>query len=414
MQRLPSRSTTPPCCALVAAAAFLVLAGCGDDKGHQKANQTGQTTGTSASTSSRRGRARHPARFRLQRIGRFNQPLFVTQPPGDPRRLFVVEKRGRVKVVRGGRVLRRPFLSLRGQVSTAIEQGLLGMAFAPSYRRSRLFYVAFTDRHGRLRIEEWRRSRRSADRANEATRRRVLSIRSQPARTHNAGNLAFGPDGRLYIGVGDGGGPDDPRRVGQDRSTLLGKLLRIDPRRHGRHRYRAPDSNPFVRRRGMRDEIWAYGLRNPWRFSFDRGTGALVLGDVGQEAYEEIDYRPRGRGRGANFGWSAFEGNHRLNRAVSARRHVRPIHTYGRDNGCAVIAGYVVRDPALPRLRGRLLYGDFCNGEIRSLVPRAPRARDPRREHVRVQALSSFGEDRRGRIYVTSLAGPVYRLVAPR
>ena len=162
----------------------------------------------------------------------------------------------------------------------------------------------------------------------------------------------------------------------------------------------------------MRDEIWAYGLRNPWRFSFDRKTGALVLGDVGQEAYEEIDYR-RDRGRGANFGWSAYEGNHRLNRRVHARGHVRPIHTYGRDNGCSVIAGYVVRDPALPRLAGRLLYGDFCNGDIRSLIPRSPRARDPRREHVHVQALSSFGEDRRGRIYVTSLAGPVYRIVAP-
>ena len=397
------------------AAAVIALPGCGDDQRSRAPQQsvTRQDGRSTGAASVPRSDTRSSARFRLQRIGRFNQPLYVTQAPGDTRRLFVVEKRGRVKVVRGGRVLRRPFLSLRGQVSTATEQGLLGLAFAPSYHRSRRFYVSFTDRSGALRIEEWRRSRRSPDVANEARRRLVLRIRSQPQKTHNGGGIVFGPDGRLYVGVGDGGGPRDPRRVGQDRSSLLGKLLRIDPRRKGRQRYRVPRSNPFVRRRGMRDEIWAYGLRNPWRFSFDRATGALVIGDVGQEAYEEIDFRRRGRGRGANFGWSAFEGNHRLNRAVSARNRVRPIHTYGRDNGCSVIAGYVVRDPALPRLRGRLLYGDFCEGDIRSLKPRQPRARDVRREHIRVQALSSFGEDRRGRIYVTSLAGPVYRIVAP-
>jgi glucose/arabinose dehydrogenase len=390
---------------------LLALAGCGGGKSRQKGHE-GSPTGETK-TQGRRA-SPGPTRFALQRLGRFNQPLYVTQPPADPRRLFVVEKRGRVKVIRGGRVLKRPFLSLRGQVSTATEQGLLGLAFAPSYRRSHRFYVAFTDRHGVLRVEEFRRSRRSADRANEGTRRLVLAIRSQPEKTHNGGSLVFGPDGFLYIGVGDGGGPRDPKRTAQDRSKLLGKLLRIDPRRHRRQRYRSPPSNPFVRRRGMRDEIWAYGLRNPWRFSFDRETGALVLGDVGQEAYEEIDYRPRGKGRGANFGWSAYEGNHRLNRSVHARGHVRPIHTYGRDNGCAVMAGYVVRDPALPRLRGRFLYGDFCTGEIRSLVPHAPLARDPRREHVRVQALSSFGEDLGGRIYATSLAGPVYRIVPKR
>jgi glucose/arabinose dehydrogenase len=386
----------------------LACAGCG---GARRGHDGKQRSATGPAKNRSQHGSRGPARFALQRLGRFNQPLYVAQAPGDARRLFVVEKRGRVKVIRGGRVLRRPFLSLRGQVSTATEQGLLGLAFAPSYTRSHRFYVAFTDRHGVLRVEEFRRSRSSADYANEATRRLVLAIHSQPEKTHNGGSLVFGPDGLLYIGVGDGGGPRDPKRTAQDRSKLLGKLLRIDPRRHGRQRYRSPRSNPFVRRRGMRDEIWANGLRNPWRFSFDRRTGALLLGDVGQEAYEEIDYRPRGNGRGANFGWSAYEGNHRLNRSVHAPGHVRPIHTYGRDNGCAVVAGYVVRDAALPRLRGRFLYGDFCTGEIRSLVPHAPLARDPRREHVRVQALSSFGEDLRGRIYVTSLAGPVYRIV---
>jgi glucose/arabinose dehydrogenase len=397
------------CAGLGVAVAF--VAGCGKD---QPRRSPQRKTGQAATSQPATRRPPPRTRFALQRLGRFNQPLYIAQPPGDPRRLFVVEKRGRIKVIRGGRVLRRPFLSLRGQVSTATEQGLLGLAFAPSYQRSHRFYVAFTDRHGVLRVEEFRRSRRSRDYANEGTRRLVLPIRSQPEKTHNGGSLQIGPDGKLYVGVGDGGGPRDPKRTAQNRSLLLGKILRIDPRRRGRHRYTSPRSNPFVRRRGMRDEIWAYGLRNPWRFSFDRKTGGLVLGDVGQEAYEEIDFRPRDRGRAVNFGWSAYEGNHRLNRRVHARHHVRPIHTYGRDNGCAVVAGYVVRDPALPRLAGRLLYGDFCTGDIRSLVPHAPRARDPRREHVHVQALSSFGEDRRGRLYVTSLAGPVYRIVSAR
>ncbi|HEX6387953.1 MAG TPA: PQQ-dependent sugar dehydrogenase, partial [Solirubrobacteraceae bacterium] len=264
---------------------------------------------------------------------------------------------------------------------------------------------------GDLRVEEWRA--RTRDYAPRSSRRLVLKIR-QPRPTHNGGNLVFGPDGLLYIGVGDGGGPGDPRRAGQNRGTLLGKLLRIDPRRDGRRRYRVPLTNPFLRVRGARDEIYAYGLRNPWRFSFDRKTGALVLGDVGQEAYEELDYRPRKRLAGANFGWSAYEGNHRFNRRIRARRHVRPMHTYGRDRGCSVIAGYVVRDPALRPWNGRLLYGDFCSGEISSIVPRSPRGRAPRRERLRVPGLSSFGEDRRGRIYAISLAGPVYRIVTSR
>jgi len=350
-------------------------------------------------------------RLRLQRVGRFARPVYLTQPPDDPDRLFVVEKGGRVRVVRDRRVLRRPFLSLRGKVSTATEQGLLSLAFAPSYRVSRRVYVSYTDRRGDLRIEEWRARRSNPDRADRATRRLVLRIR-KPAPTHNGGHVLFGPDGLLYIGVGDGGGPGDPRRTGQDRGTLLGKLLRIDPRATAGRRYRVPSTNPFVRLRGARDEIYAYGLRNPWRFAFDRRTGALVLGDVGQETFEELDYRPRKHSAGANFGWSAYEGNRRFNRRIRARDAVPPMHTYGRDRGCSVIAGPVVRDPRLPKLNGRMLYGDFCSGEVSSIVPHAPRGRNPRREHLRVPLLSSFGEDRAGRVYALSLTGPVYRLVS--
>jgi glucose/arabinose dehydrogenase len=348
--------------------------------------------------------------MRLVRLGRFNQPVYVTQPRGERRRLFVVERTGRVRVVRGRRVLRRPFLSVRGRVSLGTEQGLLSVAFAPDYLRSRRLYYSYTDRWEHLRIVEARRSRRSPDRIDRSTRRLVIRIR-KPASTHNGGHLAFGPDGLLYIGTGDGGGPGDPRRKGQNRASLLGKLLRIDPHATRRRRYRVPRSNPFRRVRGARDEVYAYGLRNPWRFSFDARTGRLYIGDVGQERWEEIDAVSRRRAKGANFGWSAYEGKRRYNRRLRAPGHVRPVHVYGRRQGCSVIGGYVVRDPELGRrLRGRYLYGDFCSGEIRSLRIRGRRARALRSENVRIPALSSFGEDSRRRLYVTSLSGPVYRL----
>ena len=382
----------------------VVAAGCGSGGDRQASPQRDAGDGARVSKT---------ARFALERVGRFARPLSVAQPRDDPDRLFVVEKGGRVRVVRRGMVLRTPFLSLRGRVSTLTEQGLLGLAFAPSYVRTGLLYVAFTDRRGDLRVEEWRRSARSPDRVRRTSRRLVLRV-PQPAPTHNGGHLVFGPDGLLYIGVGDGGGPGDPRRKAQNRASLLGKILRIDPRRDGRRRYHVPTTNPFVRVRGARDEVYALGLRNPWRFSFDRLTGALLIGDVGQESFEELDYRPRDRSAGSNFGWSAFEGNRRFNRRVRARRHVPPIHTYARDRGCSVIGGYVVRDPALRGLQGRDLYGDFCNGELRSLVPRAPRSRDVRGERVEIPQLSSFGEDAAGHVYVVSLGGLVHRLVPPR
>jgi glucose/arabinose dehydrogenase len=349
-------------------------------------------------------------RLRLKPVANFARPLFLTQPREDRTRLFVVEKGGRVRIVRDGKVLKEPFLSVRGRVSDLTEQGLLGLAFAPSFSRTRLLYIAFTDRAGDLRVEEWRASRANPDRAPHSSRRLVLRV-PQPRPTHNGGNLVFGPDGLLYVGVGDGGGPGDPRRAGQDRGTMLGKILRIDPRQTGKRRYRVPTTNPFVRLKGARREIYAYGVRNPWRFSFDRETGAFVMGDVGQEAFEELNYRPRGRLAGANFGWSAFEGNRRFNPRIRARRHVRPMHTYGRDRGCSVIGGPVVRDPGLPSLHGRMLYSDFCSGQISSIVPRAPRGRLPRREGLKVSLAASFGEDSAGRIYVVSLDGPVYRLV---
>jgi hypothetical protein len=242
---------------------------------------------------------------------------------------------------------------------------------------------------------------------------------ADPDPNHNGGLLEFGPDGLLYIGTGDGGGAGDQhgaRGNGQSLGSLLGKLLRIDPRAAGGRAYRIPASNPFVGRAGARPEIYSYGLRNPWRFSFDRRTGDLAIGDVGQDAVEEIDFVPKGRGRGANFGWRPFEGNRRFVSGESAPGHVGPVivQTHG-DGWCSITGGYVVRDPGLHALAGRYVYGDFCLGRIYAARLRAGGATgDGPLALPRVSALSSFGEDARGRVYVTSLDGPVYRLATGR
>jgi glucose/arabinose dehydrogenase len=304
--------------------------------------------------------------------------------------------------------VRRPFLDLSGEVTAGGEQGLLSMAFAPDYARTGLFYVYFTDRGGNQRVQEFRRSTGSPNRADRSTRRQLL-LMDDPYPNHNGGLLLFGPDGLLYIGTGDGGSAGDPENRAQNLDSLLGKILRIDPRAQGSSPYRSPGSNPFVGR-GGRDEIYSYGLRNPWRFSFDR-NGSLYIGDVGQNEFEEIDYVRRGGARGRNFGWSCFEGRSRFNDSRSCPGAVPPILTYGRSGGaCSVTGGVVVRDPQLPALAGRYVYGDYCVGRLRSFRVRGRRATEDRSLNLRVQELSSFGEDARGRVYATSLSGPVYRL----
>jgi glucose/arabinose dehydrogenase len=350
---------------------------------------------------------------RLKRIARLSAPLYVTAPEGDRRRVFVVEQSGRIRVLAGGRRVRRPFLDISRRITSGGEQGLLSMAFAPDYARSGRFYVYFTDTRGDTRVEEYRRSSRNPNRANRGSRRHVL-FADQPYENHNGGLLLFGPDDLLYVGLGDGGSGGDPHNNAQRLGTLLGKILRIDPVNAdaGRGRYRIPGSNPLVGR-GGRDEIYAYGLRNPWRFSFDRATGDLYIGDVGQNEEEEIDYASRGTARGRNYGWSCFEGTRRYDDSRSCPNPVRPIHTYALSgSNCAVTGGVVVRDPGLPGLAGRYVYGDFCGGQIRSFRVTNGRAVDDRSLGLSVPNLSSFGEDARGRVYVTSLNGPVYRLVA--
>jgi glucose/arabinose dehydrogenase len=400
--------------ALTASLAMLMAmpAGCGGEDASPE--QTGASTPSApapgeGSAPSSSGRAAGQG-VRLERVGTFDEPLYVTAPPGDRNRVFVVEKGGKVQLVVKGRRASRPFLDLSGDVSTGGEQGLLSMAFAPDYRRTGRFYVDFTDRGGNTRVQEFKRSRSSPNRADRGSRRQILFVR-QPFENHNGGLVLFGPDRLLYVGLGDGGAGGDPGNRAQRLDTLLGKILRIDPRRSGAKRYRSPRGNPFVGRPG-RDEIYTYGMRNPWRFSFDARTRDLYIGDVGQNRYEEIDYARAGSARGKNYGWSCFEGRHVNNSSRRCPGSVGPVLEYGRGSGaCSVTGGVVVRDAALSGLYGRYVYGDLCRGQLRSFRIAGGRATDDRTVGLRVSTLSSFGVDGRGRVYATSLEGAVYRLV---
>ena len=403
--------------AAVTLLAIVIIAcgGSGDDAdGRQPAPDRGAPAEAPEATATPTATATPAAArgVRLRKVADFADPVYVTSPPGDRARQFVVEQGGRVMVVRDGRKLGAPFLDIRGQVTAGGEQGLLSIAFAPDYAESGLFYVYFTDGAGDQRIVEYRR--RDADRADPGSARLVLRMADSES-NHNGGQLLFGPDDLMYVGTGDGGGGGDQhgrRGNAQNLGSLLGKILRIDPRAGGGRPYQVPRENPFVGRSGARSEIYAYGLRNPWRFSFDRRTGDLTIGDVGQNAWEEIDFVRRGAGRGANFGWRPFEGRARYAPGESAPGHVRPVIVRSHAAGnCSITGGVVVRDPALAGLRGRYVFGDFCKGRVQSARLSRGRARGVRRTSLKVDSLSSFGEDAQGRVYVLSLGGPVYRIV---
>jgi glucose/arabinose dehydrogenase len=351
------------------------------------------------------------ARFKLAKLGDFESPVYVTQPPHGDEHLYVVEQTGRIIQVAPSGGGQATFLDLSDQVTSGGEQGLLSMAFAPDFADSRLFYVDYTDTDGNTQVVEYHAPKGGV--ADPESARSVIEV-DQPFTNHNGGQLQFGPDRLLYIGLGDGGSEDDPQRNGQDLSTPLAKILRIDPRPAGDKPYGVPGDNPFAGQDGTAPETYAYGLRNPWRFSFDR-TGDLWIGDVGQNEFEEVDGVTPRQAAGANFGWSAFEGDTRFNDDQHAPHATRPVLTYSHDEGCSVTGGYVVRDRELPSLYGRYLYGDFCQGDLRSFTarPGAP-ARDDRPLGVHVPSLSSFGEDAAGDIYVASLDGPVYQLVEER
>jgi glucose/arabinose dehydrogenase len=353
-----------------------------------------------------------------RRIGSFASPTYVTHPPGVDRFLYVVEAGGRVQVLHKGNRQGQPFLDIHGRVSTGGERGMLSIAFDPHYPRNRLLYAYYTNRAGNIEIDEFHAG--SNRNANEGSRRRVIVIAHSDFGNHNGGQLQFGPHGRLYAATGDGGGAGDPDENAQDKHELLGKLLRIDPHKRGSKPYTTPRGNPFVGRPGQ-NEIYALGLRNPFRFAFDRGR--IALADVGQDAWEEVDYESQRSLRGANFGWDHFEGDHRFdypgdNEASRPRNYQRPIFEYGHTGAnclsfgaCAIIGGYVVWNRKLRSLRGRYLYADFYAGKLRSFVARRRHGRRDRALGVHVDHPSSFGKGARGRIYVASLDGPVYQLV---
>jgi len=358
------------------------------------------------------------AEVRLHKVGDFVRPVYVTGAPGDDSRLYVVEQRGTIQVVENG--VARQFLDLRDAIrgpddaDAGGEEGMLSMAFPPDFQASRRFYVYFTDASGSInRVDELRAP--TGDTVDLGSRRLVIPIPHGEGTHHNGGQIQFVASGQLYIAPGDGGTGGAPAR---DLGSLLGKILRIDPRGSAPGEYEITAGNPFVGQPGRRAEIWASGLRNPFRFSFDRLTGDLIVGDVGEKATEEIDYLPAagGLGRGADLGWNVCEGRFKKGTllacplAGSTLPVIEKSHVAGFKS---LIAGYVVRDPSLPSLEGRLLYGDFYVDGLRSAVLGPNGATDDREvgPSAAVHRLTSFGEDAAGCIYATSFQGGVYRLV---
>jgi len=337
-----------------------------------------------------------PPSVRLAPIpGTYSQPLYVTAPRGDTSRLFIVEKTGAIRIVKEGSLLPRPFLDISAQVSRGSEQGLLSMAFDPRYASNGRFYVNYTNASGDTRVVRYRVSGADPDRAAASSARVLLRV-DQPYSNHNGGQLQFGPDGRLWVGMGDGGSGGDPQRRAQDPRSRLGKMLRVN-----------------VGTSPARVSVYAKGLRNPWRFSFDRATGALWIGDVGQNAWEEIDYLRPGRPAGANFGWNAYEGTHVYDTAVAARLKrstlTWPVSQYSHSVGYSVTGGYVYRGTAIPSLRGFYVFADYSGRVWAKRGPGGSRYALPGADR-QIGQIASFGEDASGELYVASLGGSVYRI----
>jgi glucose/arabinose dehydrogenase len=337
----------------------------------------------------------------------------VQAPPGDRSRLFILEQGGRIRVLRDGVLLERPFLDLAGRLSTGGERGLLGLAFHPGYAQNRRFFINYTDPAGNTVIAELRASS-DPDLADAASERALLRV-DQPFANHNGGGLAFGPDGKLYVGLGDGGSGGDPLGNGQDLDTLLGKLLRLDV--DAATPYAVPPDNPLAGRPGARGEIWAYGLRNPWRFAFDSATGDLYIGDVGQNRREEIDVGLASRRGGENYGWNITEGALCFSPSSNCdtRGLTPPVLDYAHDQGCSVTGGVVYRGCRMPGWQGQYFYGDYCTGFVRSFRLEGGRAVGERDFSAGLRPglsqVSAFGLDADGEVLVVDYDGELYRLV---
>ena len=339
-------------------------------------------------------------------------PVGITHAGDGTGNLYLVEQAGRIRLVRNGTLLAAPFLDISPRVLSGGERGLLGLAFPPGYATKRYFYVNYTSRPDGSTVIARYHVGADPDLADPASEDNVLTI-PQPFANHNGGQLAFGPDGFLYVGVGDGGGSGDPFNNAQNPGSLLGKILRIDVE-SGAVPYAVPPTNPFVGIPGARAETWALGLRNPWRFSFDRQTGDLYIGDVGQSSSEEVDFQAAGSAGGQNYGWSLMEGSRCFsNPACTPAGLALPVAEYDHRQGCSITGGFVYRGQAHPRIQGLYLYADFCSGRFWGL------GRDGGSWQntlllAEPHAISSFGEDEAGNLYASDLvAGVVHEIVAP-
>jgi len=353
---------------------------------------------------------------RLKEVARgLDAPLFLTSPPGDPARAFVVEQGGRIRIIRNDVLLPTPFLDISSRIASGGERGLLGLAFHPQYATNGRFVVYYTNTAGDIRIASYKVSA-NPEVADPASEQLLLAVPHPSFSNHNGGMVTFGPDGRLYAGIGDGGSGGDPNGNGQNRNTLLAKLVRLDVNAAGQAS--VPSDNPFVGQSGMRPEIWSYGLRNPWRFSFDRLTGDLYIGDVGQNAREEIDVSrgPSNMGRGLDFGWNIMEGTSCFSPSSGCNRTglTLPVLDYGHGDGCSVTGGYVYRGSLLPALRGMYFYGDYCSGWVRSFVLSGGQVAQ-RLDWAALRPggqITSFGEDAAGELYIIVASGSVFRIEA--
>jgi glucose/arabinose dehydrogenase len=338
----------------------------------------------------------------LTSLGTFASPLYVTSPPGDPTRVFVVERGGTVRVVKNGALLPAPFINVTDDIGQGGERGLLSIAFAPDYAISGLFYSFATQPTGTLVV--WEHHAAPGADVADAGHRIVLSI-PHPATNHNGGQLQFGPDGFLYIGVGDGGTGAN----GQNTGVLLGKILRIDPRATATAAYSIPPGQPFAA--GAAPEIWAYGFRNPWRFSFDSLTGDLLIGEVGENLWEEIDQLPAGQAPGANLGWNCWEGTHPFSGGNCSVAATPPIFEYAHDaTHCSISGGFIARDPTVPTLAGRYLFADYCGTGASAIAVPVGSPPDIATLGAAVHT-AGFGQDSDGHLYITSLnTGGVWRV----
>jgi glucose/arabinose dehydrogenase len=355
--------------------------------------------------------------IRLVKVADVASPVLAIGAGDGTNRLFIVSQGGRIRIVKNGQLLASSFLNISASVSKGGERGLLGLAFHPGFRTNRKFYVNYTDRNGNTVIREYKASATNPDTVASGSGRTILRI-GQPYANHNGGMIAFGRDGYLYIGTGDGGSAGDPGNRAANINSLLGKMLRINVNgKTSTRNYLNPASNPYVGRAG-RNEVWQRGLRNPWRFSFDRSTGNLWIGDVGQNRYEEVDRAVRtstGPGKGVNWGWRVMEGNqcYRPASGCNTSGKTRPLVAYSQSGGrCAVTGGYVYRGRTIPALAGWYVYGDYCSGEVWAVSAGARRPATPVRLLNTTHLVSGFGQDNAGELYLCDLNGAVYRIAA--